>query len=48
MHAFMERDWRHGMRFGEGYGRGGQGFGHFGQQNDGGDTEQGRGQGSQL
>lgn len=48
MHAFMERGWRHGMRFGEGYGRGGQGFGHFGQQNDGSGTEQGQDQGSQL
>jgi LTXXQ motif family protein len=48
MHAFMEQGWRHGMRFGEGYGRGGQGFGHFGPQHDGGGAEQDQGQGSQL
>ena len=50
MHAFLERGWRQGMRFGEGYGRSGRGFGRFGQQNDGGDGAQGQGQGdgSQL
>jgi len=44
MHAMMEHGWRHGMRFGEGYGRGDHDWQqgrHFNQENGGGDGDQG-------